>query len=101
VRKGDELLFRKPKDNVEALIKNQILKRRIEDSDNKKEMTFERLKSLVPWELIVGLLAAVIIYFMFGWKRIIEAMLSYIMATTLVAALITAIMAKYYPKKKK
>ena len=101
MKKGDELLFRKPKDSVEALVRNQILKRRIEESETKNEMNFERLKSLVPWEIIIGVAALIIIYFMFGWKRILEAILIYIMGTTLVAALLTSILSKYFSGKKR
>jgi hypothetical protein len=101
VKKGDELLFRKPKDSVEALVRNQMLKKRLEESGSKKDMTFERFKSLVPWEIIIGVAALVAIYFMYGWKRILEAALIYIMGTTLVAALLTSILSKYFSGKKK
>lgn len=100
MKKGDELLFRKPKDSVEALVRNQMLKRRLEESDSKKDMTFDRLKSLVPWEIIIGVAALITIYIMFGWKKILESILIYIMGTTLVAALLTSMLSKYFSGKK-
>jgi hypothetical protein len=101
VKKGDELLFRKPKDSVEALVRNQMLKRRLEDAETKKDMNFERLKLLVPWEIIIGVAALITIYIMFGWKKILESILIYIMGTTLVAALVTSMLSKYFSGKKR
>jgi uncharacterized membrane protein YraQ (UPF0718 family) len=99
VKKEDELLFNKPKDSIEASLRNQILKRRLQQKA-KKDITLDRLNSLVPWEIIIGVAALITIYILFGWKRILEAMLIYIMGTTLVAALLTSILSKYFSKKK-
>jgi uncharacterized membrane protein YraQ (UPF0718 family) len=101
VKKDDELLFRKPKDNVEAFLKDKMLKKRLEESESRHDMTFKRLKSFVPWEIIIGVAALVAIYYLYGWKRILEAVLIYVMGTTLVAALLTSILSKYFSGRKK
>jgi polyferredoxin len=66
----------------------QAMREKKEKTEHKK-----RLRRLIPIPLIVGVIAAMTMYHLFGWEKLVESFLSWIIGLTLIAALIT-----YLPK---
>lgn len=102
MRKGDRLIFRKPKNRIEQILKNEMLKRRF-NSEVKKESAvnnvMERLRKFVPVEVIIGVVACFFMYFIFGGEKLVETLLSWVIGMTIIAAIVTSLLSRYHKKK--
>lgn len=100
-RAGDKLLFKKPRNKIESLIKNQLLKRRLtrERKEPKKEDFLKKLtknlKKTLPIPIMMGIVACLLMLMFFGAKQLFETLLSWIIGMTLIAFLITSVLSKH------
>lgn len=97
----DELLFRKPKNRIEQLVRDQILKRRLTREIKKLDPVSKLTKTLkrsLPIPIIIGIAASAIMYRFYGGAKLIETLLSWIIGMTLIAFIITSILSKYEKK---
>ncbi len=97
----DELLFRKPKNKIEELVREQILKRRLtrerKQPDPVKKLA-KNLKRSLPIPIIIGIAASLVMYKLYGSETLIETLLSWIIGMTLITFIITSVLSKYEKK---
>ncbi|MBW2992536.1 hypothetical protein KY345_04935 [Candidatus Woesearchaeota archaeon] len=102
MRKDDSLIFKRPKNRIEELLKHEILKRRL-NAEQKKEKAFDvlikKLKVSVPLQIIIGIAACVLMYYLFGGRSLLETLLSWTIGMTIIATIITSILSKYHKEK--
>lgn len=102
MRKDDRLIFRKPKNKIEELLKHEILRRRL-TAEVKKEKTFDhfmkRLDVLMPLQIILGIIACALMFFLMGWEKLFETLLSWVIGMTIIATIITGVLSKYHREK--
>ena len=99
----DSLIFRKPKDRIEGIMKNELLKRRL-TSEVKKEKAFDvlirKLKTSIPIQIVIGIAACFLMYMLMGWEKLIETLLGWVIGMTIIATIITSILSKYQKTNK-
>lgn len=98
MRKADNLIFRKPKNKIEEILKNEMLKRRL-SAEVKRERTLnhfmKKLKVLIPIQIVIGIVACFLMYFIFGGNKLVETLLSWTIGMTIIAAFVTSMFSKY------
>lgn len=82
----------------EKAIKKAVMKRRLEKAnENAKHhhFDFQKLKQYISIPIIIGLVAAFLFYFEFGWEDLKHVLLSWLIGITLVATLIASLLTRF------
>lgn len=84
----------------ESFVKELSLKKY--DRENKKEVVVKKLFkgvfAILSIEIVIGVIAAFFVYYIFGAKELLKMCLSWIIGITFIATIVTAFMNWYHKK---
>lgn len=76
-------------------MRDEMLKRRL-SAEVKKERTLKnfmrKLRVLIPVQILLGIIACFLMYFIFGGNKLAETLLSWTIGMTIIATLVTSIL---------
>jgi hypothetical protein len=101
-KKYDELIFRKPSDKVEKILRDEILKTRLAPKKRNKEVMdflITKLRNSIPIQIVIGTIACFLLYLIIGGIKFIQTMLTLIIGMTLVSAFLSSILSKYQRRR--